>query len=337
LFKILSFFFILIFGSSIILGQDTLSSYQETFEGMGTQIELNFLAKNKDLAQIAVQTAKAEFKRIENLISSWSPTSQTTKINQNAGIQPIKVDLELFQLIEKSKKISKLTKGTFDISFASINNIWKFDGAKIDLPSQKTIRKSVAKINYKNIILNNKDTTVFLKKKGMKIGFGAIGKGYVGDKIQQLLQRIGIKSGLINAGGDITVWGNELKPQGWKIGLFDPSNEDALLGMVKLKDQAIVTSGDAYQFVLINDKRYTHIINPKTGWPSRGLKTVTVIAQKAEMADALATAIFVLGEKKGKRLINKLKDVEVFMVNEMGEFIMSNGFPFIPNSDIQKN
>lgn len=302
-------------------------TFNHNFLAMGTQVSIMISSENRDGEKNLFEKAEAEFKRIENLISSWKKASQTSLINKNAGIRPVKVDKELFELIRESKRISKLTKGRFDISFASINEVWRFDGSMTSLPTKKAIRNSVSKINHKHIILNEKDTTVFLKKRGMKIGFGAIGKGYAVDKTKSLLQELGIKRGLINAGGDLIVWDYSSDSADWNIGIFKPGAKNELLGKIKIMNGAIVTSGNAFKYVIIDEKRYAHIINPKTGWPSQGLKTVTILAENTTIADAFATAIFVYGKRKGLRLIEKLKEIEGILITDRNEVASSSGFP----------
>ena len=140
----------------------------------------------------------AEVKRIENLISDWIPTTPLSEINKNAGIKPVKVPQELIDLIERSIKISKLTDGAFDISYASMDRIWKFDGSMKEMPSPEAIKKSVAKVGYQNIIIDKEQQTVFLKLDGMKLGMGGIGQGYIADKIKALLYSKGCVAGLVN-------------------------------------------------------------------------------------------------------------------------------------------
>ncbi len=308
-----------------------LKIYKKTFPAMGTLFEISVVTQREETAKKSIKSAQLEIIRIEGLISSWDQNSQTTAINNQAGIQPVKVDQELFELIQRSLKISEQTCGAFDISFASLEPLWKFDGSMKNIPEKKAINNSVKNINYKNIILNQQKTTAFLKNKGMKIGFGAIGKGYAADRAKQVLVKLGIQSGLVNAGGDLIAWG--IKPNGeyWKIGIADPQNKNEVMKHILLNNCAIVTSGDAERFVLIEGKKYGHIIDPRTGYPAAGLKSVSVRSTSAELADAMATAIFVLGKRKGLKLINKLMDSECFIIDDQNRVyssknIGSNGF-----------
>jgi len=261
---------------------------------------------------------------IESKISSWDENSQTFKINKYAGIMPVKVDKELFDLIYRSKKISELTDGAFDISYASMDKVWDFTKDTITLPSKEKIKDAIAKINYKHIILNTQDTSVFLKTPGMKIGFGAIGKGYLADEIKKFLISNGIQSGIVNAGGDLITWGNPIGDTAWDLGIANPTFKNSILAKLKIKDKALVTSGDYEKFIVIDDNKYCHIINPKTGYPVNFLNSVSVLSNSAELADALATAIFVMGEKEGIGLVNDLNGVEAFAIKEKEIFASKN-------------
>tara|TARA_R110002050_G_scaffold66254_2_gene143002 strand:+ start:11884 stop:12429 length:546 start_codon:yes stop_codon:yes gene_type:complete len=176
---------------------------------MGSRFDISVVAENQEQGDSYIDLAVNEISRIEKMISSWDPSTETSEINRNAGIKPVVVDKELFDLIQRSIKISNLTEGAFDISYASMDKIWKFDGSMKEMPTEEAIKNSVAKVGYHNIILNEADHSVFLKLKGMKIGFGGIGKGYAADKAKALLKSKGVKAGIINASGDLNTWGTQ--------------------------------------------------------------------------------------------------------------------------------
>ncbi len=293
--------------------------YTKITKLMGSRFDITVVDNDSIQANKDIQIAIDEIKRIEKIISSWDKNSQTSKVNQYAGIKPVKVNLELFNLIKRSIIISKLTDGAFDITYASMDRIWKFDGSMKEFPSKEKIKKSVEKVGFQNIILNKKDTTVFLKLKGMKIGFGAIGKGYAADMAKKLLQKKGVKSGIINASGDMNTWGKQPNGKDWQVAITNPFNKNKAFGLLPLKHGAVVTSGNYEKFVKFNDKRYTHIINPKTGYPSSGIVSVTVFATKAELADALATSIFVMGKEIGINRINQLPNIECVIIDDLGK------------------
>lgn len=309
----------------LCLQSQQLFSYSEDTLLMGSSFTFTALHERKEVAIAAVQEGIAEVFRIEALISSWKATSQTSEINRNAGIHPVVVANELYNLIERSLKISQLSQGYFDISFASIDKLWFFNGKEQEMPSDSALAFSVSKINYKNILLNKEDQSVFLKNLGMKIGFGAIGKGYAADKAKEVMQALGINNGVVNAGGDLLAWGYKNNGKAWSVGIADPNNKNRVLSNIEITNQAIVTSGDYERYVLINGERYGHIINPKSGLPVKGVSSVTVIANSAEIADALATTVFVLGPEEGLKLIDHLEGVECIVINSKNKILYSKG------------
>lgn len=290
---------------------------------MGSRFDITVIANDSLEANKYIDTAVSEITRIEKLISSWDAKSQTSKINRNAGIQPVKVDKELFDLIVRSIAISTLTDGAFDISYASMDRIWRFDGSMTQMPGEEEILKSVEKVGFQKIVLNTKNHTVFLPQKGMKIGFGAIGKGYAADKAKELLQEMGVVAGIINASGDMNTWGKQPDGKDWTIAITNPMNKNKAFALLPLKKGAVVTSGDYEKYVTFNGVRYAHIINPKTGYPSQGIISVTVFASSAELADALATSIFVMGKEVGIDRINQIPGVECIIIDIEGHIHQS--------------
>ena len=290
---------------------------------MGCRFEITAIHPDPQKAWDAINAAIAEITRIEKLISSWDKNSQTSAINKNAGIQAVKIDKELFNLIERSLKISQLTDGAFDISFAAIDKLWKFDGTMKELPDEKLIQQSIAKINWQHILLNKEEQSVFLKETGMKIGFGGIGKGYAANRAKKVMKKMGIENGLINASGDLTAWGLQEDQTYWDIAIADPKNARQALARLSIQDNAVVTSGDYEKYVEFNGTRYAHIIDPKTGWPTSGIKSVTIVCPDTELGDALATSVFVLGTEKGLNIINQLKGIECLIVTDKDEILTS--------------
>jgi len=285
---------------------------------MGSRFDISVVETDAEKAKEYIQLAIDEISRIEKIISSWDANSETSLINKNAGIKPVQVSKELFQLIERSIVISKLTDGAFDISYASMDKIWHFDGSMTKMPSEEKIKQSVRKVGYQNIILNKAKHTVFLKLKGMKIGFGAIGKGYAADKVKKLLISKGVKAGIINASGDMNTWGKQPNGDDWYVAITNPLNKKKAFGLLPITNGAVVTSGNYEKYVIFNGIRYTHIINPKTGYPSSGILSVTVFAKSAELADALATSIFVMGTDVGINRVNQIPTVECIIVDDKG-------------------
>ena len=298
--------------------------YKRTLKLMGSRFDITVVASDAVKGNEYIDNAVAEITRIEKLISSWDINSQTSAINKNAGIKPVKVDLELFSLIERAIGISKLTDGAFDISYASMDRIWHFDGSMTVMPPENKIKASVAKVGFQNIVLDKVNTTVFLKLEGMKIGFGAIGKGYAADKAKSLLMEKGVVSGIINASGDMNTWGKQPDGTAWKVAITNPMNKNKVFALLPITNGAVVTSGNYEKYVNFNGKRYTHIIDPRTGYPSSGIISVTVFAPKAELADALATSVFVMGKEAGLDRINQLPKIECIIIDDKGNIIKSN-------------
>jgi len=286
---------------------------------MGSKFEIAVVTNDTLSATNYINLAIDEITRIEKLISSWDVNSQTSEIIRNAGIKPVKVSKELIDLIERSIAISTLTDGAFDISYASMDKIWKFDGSMKIMPSENEIKASVSKVGYKNIILDKKNNTVYLKLKGMKIGFGAIGKGYAADKAKSLLISEGAKAGIINASGDMNTWGKQPNGEDWNVAITNPLNKNNAFAVLPITNSAVVTSGDYEKFVTFNGKQYTHIIDPRTGYPSTGIISVSVFAPKAELADALATSIFVMGTEVGINRINQLSKIACIIIDDEGK------------------
>ncbi len=297
--------------------------FKRSFALMGCSFDITVVANDSIAAIKHIETAVAEITRIEKLISSWDANSQTAKINQYAGLYPVTVDLELFNLIKNALAISKLTDGAFDISYASMDRLWRFDGTMNKMPSAERITASVEKVGFENIILNNEKRTVFLKRKGMKIGFGAIGKGYAADRAKEILIDRGVVSGIINASGDMNTWGNQPDGSEWKVAITNPLDKNKVFALLPISNGAVVTSGNYEKYVNFSGKRYSHIIDPKTGYPAIGIISVTVFAEKAELADALATSVFVMGKDVGIDRINQLPNVECIIIDEYGKVITS--------------
>ena len=284
---------------------------------MGNRFEFTVITENKEIGNQAIEQAITEVKRIEELLSTFKTSSQVNEINDQAGIKPVKVDREVLQLISRANKISAITDGAFDITYGSIDkSLWNFDLKMTSLPDQETALKTVDLINYHHVLINDEECTVMLKNKGMRIGFGGIGKGYAADKAKQILQNLGIKSGIVNAAGDLITWGEQLNGSAWTIGIADPEQSNRPFSSLNISNMAIATSGNYEKFVIIDGKRYSHTIDPKTGLPVSGIKSVSIICPSAELADALATPVVVMGVKVGLNLINQLKHVECVIIDD---------------------
>ncbi len=304
--------------------------YTRELKLMGCVFDITVVAANEADGNHYIDLAAGEVTRIEKLISEWDSTTQISKVNRFAGIKPIKVDKEVFDLIVRSIKISELTDGAFDITWAGMNQIWKFDGSMKRLPTQEEVAAAVATVGYKNIVLNKNEMTVFLKLKGMRLGFGGIGKGYSADKSAALLKSMGVAAGLISASGDITAWGKQPDGKPWVVGITNPFNKEKVFSWFPFEGGSIGTSGNYENYVEFNGVRYTHIIDPRTGWPVHGIASVTLFGPNAELSTALTKAIFVMGKDVGIDIIKQIKGIEYVVVDEEGKIYKSDKIKFDP-------
>lgn len=284
---------------------------------MGNHFEITVVVADRAAAAPLIDLAVAEIRRIERLLTTYADDSQTNAVNRQAGIAPVVVDREVYDLVKRANHLSALTDGAFDLSYGSLDKrFWNFDVGMDRLPDPETMKQLVKRIDYRNIILNDNDNSIFLKKSGMRIGFGGIGKGYAAEQAKRMLLAAGVQSGIINASGDLCAWGHQADGKPWTIGIAHPDHRHQAFSGMHISGLAVATSGNYEKFVTINGKRYSHTIDPKTGFPVHGLKSVTVIAENAEFADALATPIMVMGKDAGLHLVNQLPLVAAIVIDD---------------------
>ena len=296
---------------------------------MGNQFEISAVSLSEYEANRSIDAAINEIKRIEKLLTTYHDSSETNLINRNAGIAAVTVSEEIFNLIERSIRISGVTQGAFDITYGSIDkSLWNFDTQMKSLPDKETAKEMVRLINYRNIMLDRENTTVFLKEKGMRIGFGGIGKGYAAEMAKNTMQQLGITSGIVNASGDLTTWGVQPNGEEWTIGIANPNILGEVFSFLKISGLAVATSGNYEKFIVIDGKKYSHTIDPRTGLPVTGIKSVTVITKNAEIADAMATPVTIMGVKPGLHMINQMKDIEVIIIDDFDKIHHSNNIRF---------
>ncbi|QES90905.1 FAD:protein FMN transferase [Rhizosphaericola mali] len=286
---------------------------------MGSKFTITIVSSDSSQALQNIQLVENEVSRIEDLISDWRPNTYISQINKNAGITAIKVPLEVYNLTKRAIYFSEITQGAFDISYAAMDKVWKFDGSMQQIPDSQTIKKSIVNVGYKHIILNDNDTTIFLEKKGMKISFGSIGKGYAADMGRRLMLGLGVIGGIVDASGDISTWGRQPNGKSWVVGVTNPFKPNKIKKIITLKDSSIVTSGSYEKFALIDGKRYSHIINPATGYPATGIVSVTIAGPSAEFANGLSTSIMVLGIEKSKKLLQQFPNYHSYIISDKGK------------------
>jgi len=292
---------------------------------MGNIFEFSVVCDNEEQGNEQIASGINEVKRIEKLLTTFSDDSVTNEVNRQAGIQPVVVPDEFYDLVFRAQKISTLTHGYFDLSYGSLDkDFWNFNKSMTQLPDRHKAKKAVHLIDYHNIILDHKAKTVFLKNKGMRIGFGGIGKGYAADRAKQVMLQSGVKNGIVSAAGDLNVWGRQEDGSPWTIGIANPDLKQSYFSTLSLTDKSVATSGNYEKFVKIGNQLYSHTINPKTGYPIKGIKSVTVITSNAELADAMATPISIMGVTEGLRFINQLNGIECILVDDANKLYVSN-------------
>jgi thiamine biosynthesis lipoprotein len=293
------------------------AAYRKTLPLMGNKFELTVIAGDETWAMDRIDTGIAEIRRIERLLTTYSEDSETSLINRNAGVAPVKVSCETFELIERSIRISRLTQGAFDITYGSIDKrLWNFDVTMTALPDKDTAKSMVRLINYRNIILDGERGTVFLKEKGMRIGFGGIGKGYAAEQAKKIMMAMGVESGIVNASGDLAVWGYQPDGTPWTIGIVDPNARNRVFSYMNVTNMAVATSGNYEKYAVIGGKKYSHTINPRTGLPVSGIKSVTILCPNAEFADAIATPVMIMGIRAGLDMVDQIRNVEAILIDD---------------------
>lgn len=292
---------------------------------MGSRWDITIVAKDSLTAEQNIDTVIKEVSRIEYLISDWKPETQISAVNRNAGIAPVKVDKEVLQLTQRAIHISEITNGAFDISFAAMERIWKFDGSMTEMPTPEAVKKAKEKVGYKNIIIDTANSTIFLKLPGMKIGFGALGEGYAADRCRDMMLAKGIKAGIVNGSGDMSTWGKNPDGKAWNIGIADPFQYGDLYAVIPLHKGSVTTSGSYEKYAEINGKRYAHIINPATGYPATGLISVTIFGPNTEMCNSFSTSIMVMGKDAGLQLLEKYPAYTAVIIADDGKFYTSPG------------
>lgn len=291
---------------------------KRTTIAMGSTVEIQVRGVNEVTANKAINAGFAEVRRLDTLFSTYMIGNPMWKLN-NTDADEIVVDNETFYVLKKCDEFWKLTNGAFDVAVGNLIDIIGFEKGKPDLPPQTKIKEALKKVGWKHIQL--KEPNILIKPAHVKLSFNACIPGYAADKIANLLSNYGIKEYLINVGGEIFARGKN-----WSIGIQHPRKQFELLATLKIDGKGVSTSGDYEQFFKKGKKTYSHIFNPITGNPVDACQSVTVIANDAITADALSTGIFVMGPKKGIELAEKLKDVEVMIVDSTGTIHQSKGF-----------
>jgi thiamine biosynthesis lipoprotein len=296
---------------------------QKTETIMGTEVTITVVAPSSEEGEAAIDAGMAELRRLDAMMSLYKDTSEITKVNLAAGKKPVKVSPEMIEVVEHAAEVSKLSGGVFDVTVGPLVVLWQMRLKEGKVPTDEEIARIRPLVNYRNIVIDKKASTIFLKKTGMIMDFGGM-KGYTADRVADIFKRRGIQNAIIAVAGDIWVLGHREDGKPWRIGVQHPREHDKTLTVLDLSDKYISTSGDYERFVIKEKKRYHHIIDPRTGKPSKGVISATLIGDKGALIDPLAKAPFILGPEEGLKIVKKL-DAEAIIVDEQGKVFMTDG------------
>ncbi len=293
---------------------------------MGSELRLTTWAEDETAARTAFDAVFAEFERLEAQMSTWRPGSDVLRINAAAGDHAVQVAPDVRDVLRVARQISEWTEGTFDVTFGALTDVWKFDHDQDNtIPSAEAIRARLPLIDYRQIEIDDRAGTVFLKRKGMKIHLGGIGKGYAVEHAVSILRRAGLRDFMIQAGGDLYVGGHK-DGRPWRLGINDPRGpEGKSFASLDLSDSTFSTSGDYARFFMKDGVRYHHILDPATGQPARLCRSVTIVSDSPVMADAIAKGVFILGPEKGMALVERLPKLGAVIVTATNEVLVSSG------------
>ena len=300
------------------MGSEEIHLINRSWILLGTVVEIQIRETDRKKAEASIEKAFEEIKRIDDLFSTYNEDSPVWKLNYNQDTL-INADPEIFSLMILCDSIYNITYGSFDVSLNKLLTTWGFDGDDPFLPADDKISSALLNSGWNNIELLEDNS--FKRRAGTELNFGAIAKGYAVDKAVNVLIKLGINSALVNAGGEIKTIGDD-----WVIGIQHPGNQNRIIEKVNPGEMSVATSGDYEKYFELDGKRYHHILNPKTGYPADSLISVTVLNKSCTIADALATAVFVLGKAKGLRLIENLPETEVMIIDKQMSKSYSSGF-----------
>ena len=293
---------------------------------MGSTLTLTAWTGDEPAAKAAFDGVFAESTRLERLMSTWIPESDVSRINRGAGTRPVPVSVEVREVLKTARQMSDWTNGRFDVTFGALSGLWKFDHDQDNVvPDMRDVRRRLPLIDYRAIQIDDAAGTVFVARHGMSIHLGGIGKGYAVDRGAAILRAAGLRDFMIQSGGDIYVAGlKDGKP--WRLGIQDPRGApNHYFAQLDLSDGTFSTSGDYERAFVKSGRRYHHILDPATGEPARGTRSVTIVTSRAVLADGLSTGVFILGPDQGMALVERLPDVEGVIVSDKNEVLISRG------------
>ena len=304
-----------------------MNEYIHSCKLMGSAFELIVVADSRQQADVFLERGVEEIRRIEDLLTEFKDESVTSLLNREAGHNAVSVPLEVYGIIERCLHISDMSQGAFDITVGPLKRLYNFKKGDHTFPDKVTLQNALDKVGYKHIALLP-DYKALLKKAGMRISFAAVGKGYAADKVKQLWIEMGVKGGVVNASGDLTVIGAKADGSDWRAGVADPDHPESILLYMPLIDASIATSGDYEQYFIKDGIRYSHTLNPLTGYPLTGIKSVTIISPSAELSDALATAVYVMGPDVGMHFIDQIAAARCIIIDSGNRLLFSKNISF---------
>jgi thiamine biosynthesis lipoprotein len=296
--------------------------YGDRIDLMGTSVSVELWHEDEIAAEQLVAEVIAEYRRIDESMSTYKESSEISRVNASAGSGPMRISQELFALVGQSLDVSRRSNGAFDISYESVGYLYDFRARQ--RPENEQIARALRAIDYRAIRLDRDQSTIEFARTGMRINLGGIAKGYAVERAAQWLRLQGVEHAVLNAGGDTRVIGDR-RGQPWIIGIRHPRAEDDVITRVPLVEEAVSTSGDYERFFEADGERVHHIINPGTGRPTQELMSVTVIGPDAVLTDALSTTLFVLGMQPGLGLIETYDGYEAIIVDRSGQLRYSSG------------
>jgi len=303
------------FGIRVLLGPRLRSANSGYRIVMGTFANITAVAADSGTARASVEAAFSQLKRVDELMSDYKANSQLSQVNRDAFKEPVHVDDDLFEVLDIAVEYSRQTNGAFDVTVGPVVELWREAEETGVLPPEEDIAQAGSKVGFEKLILDRENKTVRFEVDGMRLDLGGIAKGYAIDLAVEAMQKRGAIGGLVDVGGDVRCFGPPSdSKESWLVGLQDPSVENQLLLVLKLRDMAVATSGGYRRFAEIDGKKYSHIINPVAGSTADELVSVSIVARTATAADALATAVSVLGREKGLELVDSLTKTEAILV-----------------------
>lgn len=324
---------IVLVGAWLGQGLVTVQSSQTEVLLMDTFVRLVVDGPN---AETILQQAVDEMARLEGILSAHIEGSEVWKVNKSMG-QPVGVSPEVIDVLEKAKLVYEQSNGAFDVTIGAVLRLWGFGTDEMAVPTAENLAEVLQGVGFHNVTFDRVSGTVQLTNPHTQLDLGGVAKGYIVDRTMSFIRAQGVKSAIVDAGGDVRILGGRPgqyvwdKPRAARVGVQDPVSPEDLVAVVEISDGSVLTSGDYERFFVEDGVRYTHIIDPRTGYPVRGLTSVTIVTEEAALADAIATAVMVMGKTAGLDLINSWAGVEGMLITEDEEIIMSTGMQSLTN------